>query len=92
MNIGNKIKLRKAAIRKVFTQTESAFLFSIINLTGDMSDAYDAMIGILSTDDRDNAVIVPGYMYDEHKTLSKAIVDKIDKQEIDADDLEEIQR
>jgi len=92
MNIGNKIKLRKAAIRKVFTQRESAFLFSIINITGDMSDTYDALIGILSTDDKDSAVIIPGYMYDEHKTLSKAIVDKIDEQEIDTNDIEEIRR
>lgn len=92
MNIGNKIKLRKAAIRRVFTPRESAFLFSVIDITGDMSDAYDALLGILSIDSKNDGIIIPGYLYDEHKVLSKEILDKIDSQEISQEDIEEIKR
>lgn len=92
MNIGNKIKISKAAVKRVFTPKESAFLFSIINDTGSMSSAYDAMRKWTGEDIEAEKVIVDGFSCDEHTTISYSILSKVEDEIITADDLEEMVR
>ncbi len=92
MNIGNKIKVLKAAQHRVFTPKESTFLFYVINDTGDMSDAYDSMMAMISQDHNYPTVIVDGFTYDEHRKFSSSIVSKVKNETITIEDLEEINR
>ena len=91
MNIGNTIKIRKASMRRVFTPKESSFLFSAINISKSMSSAHD-ILEAWAKGGNSKKQIIPGFMLDEHKTISYSILSKVENEIITAEDLEEINR
>ena len=91
MNIGNKIKVQKAALRRVLSSEESSFLFSAINSTGNMSDAYDILEYWTGVPFREKRIL-SGFSFDKHLKLSSSILSKVKDEIIAVADLEEINR
>lgn len=92
MNIGNKIQVSKASMRRVFSTRESAFLFSLINITGNMSDAMEALKSWISVDSEMDKPIIVGFSLNEHQKLSSSILTKLKDEIIEENNLEEIHR
>ena len=91
MNIGNKIKVQKAALHRTLSPEESSFLFSAINSTGSMSDAHDILeywTGVPNS----KKIILAGFSFDKHIKLSFSILSKVKNEIIAIEDLEEINR
>ncbi len=91
MNITEKIQITKAASHKVLSSRESAFLFSVINKTGDMSTALDFLREWVTIGEK-NKKVIDGFMLNEHQTLSASIISKVKDEIITESDIEEIIR
>ena len=91
MNIGNKIKVQKAALHRVLSPEESAFLFEAINFSGSMSDAYDTLEA-WGGSNIGNKIVISTFSFDDHIKLSSSILSKVKDEIIAVADLEEINR
>jgi hypothetical protein len=89
MNTVNKIKISKVAMRRMLTQKESSFLFSVLNKSGSADSAYSALKSWVSPN-KENKIIVDGFTYDEHILYARSVLDKLNSNLIDIEDIEEI--